>query len=205
MNHYYDNIRVVHPPNLGWLEKTLSVKEVDFLWNCINQRKSSVKQHLAGNIHESNDLIDEGDWFFQNTLFSLVKRYESQWRDLGGLTSIQGDYHMNAFWVNFQKEYEFNPCHNHGGIYSFVIWMQVPTRHEEQNHLVGSNSDLKSAFQFNYLDILGGFSTYTYEMNPEVEGTLIFFPSQMIHVVYPFFNNSGTRISISGNITLKTH
>lgn len=205
MNDVDSSIQIVHPPNLGWLEKTLSVKEVDFLWNCIQQRQSSVREHLAGNITESNDLIDEGSWFFQETLFSLVRRYETQWKDLGLMTGFGGEYHLSNFWVNFQHQHEFNPTHNHSGIYSFVIWLQIPTSHQEQNRDNVSNAELKSTFQFQYLDILGDIQTYTYYQNPDQEGTLLFFPSKMYHAVYPFYNCDETRVSVSGNITLKPH
>ena len=43
-----------------------------------------------------------------------------------------------------------------------------------------------------------------YEMNPEMEGTLVFFPAKLRHAVYPFYNCDEDRISISGNIVLNT-
>ena len=33
---------------------------------------------------------------------------------------------LKSVWVNFQKKYEFNPLHDHTGIISFVIWIDVP-------------------------------------------------------------------------------
>jgi Rps23 Pro-64 3,4-dihydroxylase Tpa1-like proline 4-hydroxylase len=47
-------------------------------------------------------------------------------------------------------------------------------------------------------------SEFVYEMNPEVEGTMLFFPSKMMHQVHPFYNCDEDRISISGNILLNT-
>ena len=41
-------------------------------------------------------------------------------------------------------------------------------------------------------------------MNPEMEGTMLFFPSKLSHEVFPFFNCDEDRISISGNIKLNT-
>ena len=34
----------VTPPNIGWLEKKLSPNEVDYLWDCINDRGKSYKK-----------------------------------------------------------------------------------------------------------------------------------------------------------------
>ena len=61
-------VRVISPPNYGVLEKDLSDKEMNFLWRCIDNRGQSTKGKLIGQIHESNDLSDRGDWFYINTL-----------------------------------------------------------------------------------------------------------------------------------------
>ena len=135
----------------------------------------------------------------------MVRKYETSFKDLGLMTGITGEYYLSNFWVNFQHQHEFNPVHNHTGIYSFVVWLQIPTTHEEQNKDNVSNAEVKSTFQFQYLDILGKIRTHTYYQNPEQEGSLIFFPSKLFHSVYPFYNCDDTRVSISGNITLKPH
>ena len=36
------------------------------------------------------------------------------------------EFELNNFWVNYQKQYEFNPLHDHSGIYSFVIFVKIP-------------------------------------------------------------------------------
>ena len=51
---------------------------------------------------------------------------------------------------------------------------------------------------------MGQTSQYVYEMNPEMEGTILFFPAKLQHGVYPFYNCDEDRISISGNIMLNT-
>ena len=38
-----------------------------------------------------------------------------------------------------------------------------------------------------------------------MEGTILFFPSQLQHTVYPFYNCEEDRISISGNIGFNTN
>ena len=109
--------------------------------------------------------------------------------------------------VNYQKEGEFNPPHDHNGVYSFVIWMKIPTKHFDQNKnpiSLKSNTHLISAFQFQYTNILGQIRPYIYEMNPEMEVTMLFFPAKLVHGVFPFYNCDEDRISISGNISLNT-
>ena len=204
-----EDVKVIRPPALGWLEKKLSEKELDYLWRCIDDRKKSFKHNLAGQIHESNTLTDKSDWFWINTLKPLCKEYYEAFGNLGSNIPVNQNhpYYMNSWWVNYQKQGEFNPLHDHGGVYSFVIWMKIPTKHFEQNKnpiSLKSNTHVISAFQFQYANILGKMQLYDYEMNPEMEGTILFFPSQLKHCVYPFYNCDEDRISISGNVLLDT-
>ena len=103
------------------------------------------------------------------------------------------------WWVNYQYQTEFNPEHMHDGITSFVIWMKIPTNYEEQ-HKLPFNSKAASDFQFTYCNILGNVVEYPIYMSPDMEGTLMLFPSSLHHQVYPFYNTEEPRISIAGNL-----
>jgi len=204
-----EDIKVIYPPNLGWLEKKLSEKEIDYLWRCIDNPKGSQKYDLAGNISESLNISDRSDWFFTNTILPLCKEYQENFENIGDKlpTNQKHPYYLKTFWVNYQKENEYNPLHKHDGVYSFVIWMKIPTNHHEQNkNPIAHNSNAKkiSTFNFYYSTILGEIKEFEYKMNPEVEGTIVFFPSKLNHGVYPFYNCAEDRISISGNISINT-
>ena len=206
----YEDVITVHPHNVGWLEKRLSQKELDYLWKCIDNRsKQSHKKELAGVIEESNLLIDKNDWFWENTLKPLIKKYADEFENLGNDVAVNQihPYYLKSWWVNFQKENEFNPLHVHTGVYSFVIWMKIPTNHIEQNRLPISSMSKGnhiSNFQFTYTDVLGKIRTYEYQLSKSDNGKMLFFPSKLGHQVYPFFNSTDNRITISGNITLNT-
>ena len=60
-----------------------------------------------------------------------------------------------------------------------------------------------STFNFQYLDMFGKIQTLRYELTPEYENMLLFFPSALQHCVYQYYNCNEQRISISGNIWLK--
>ena len=109
-------------------------------------------------------------------------------------------------WVNYQKQTEFNPRHHHTGIYSFVVWMKIPTNFEDQRKLkiAESTSNFISNFCFDYKNMLGHETGSVYPMSPEMEGVMLFFPSELNHAVYPFYNCDEERISISGNLMLDT-
>ena len=62
-----DEVRAIYPSNFGWLEKKLSDKEMKYLWKCVDNPKGSKNPEAAGQIHESNVLVDKSDWFWQHT------------------------------------------------------------------------------------------------------------------------------------------
>ena len=195
----------VHPKNLGWIQAKLDEKEIDYLWKCIDKKQDNIKNILVGQINSSYRIIDKDNWFFINVLSELGREYESKFSNLGlrGPSANQLSYCLTDMWVNYQKQYEFNPLHDHTGIYSFVIWMKIPTEYKDQKEISiakKTNTNVISNFCFNYQSILGGSREYVYEMCKKMEGTILFFPSQLQHTVYPFYNCEEDRISISGNI-----
>ena len=198
------------PPNLGWLEVKLDDEELKFLWDCVNTPpQENKKPSLAGNISESWTLIDKDDWFFNNTLSKCMVRYAEAFKNLGEEfpTPHRHPYFLESFWSNYQKENEFNPIHKHSGIYSFVIWLKIPTSYDEQTQnpiAYGVNADAISNFQFVYTDIIGRSVQHTYQMDPQYEGCMVFFPAALKHTVYPFYNCKEDRISISGNIGINS-
>ncbi len=204
-----DELKVVVPPNHGWIEYKLDQKELDYVWKCIENKKESYKQSLAGNIEASNLLLDKSEWFFRGTIRPIILQYEKIFGSLGNDSPLNQrfEYHMSSWWVNYQKQNEFNPIHHHGGIYSYVIWMKIPTSHFQQNKKLislKSNAPSISSFNFLYTDALGRTRTYPYELSPKDEGRMVFFSSKMPHLVYPFYDCDETRISVSGNIQLNT-
>ena len=55
-------------------------------------------------------------------------------------------------------------------------------------------------FEFVYSDAMNHIRTYAYKLDSSSEGTMVFFPAEMNHQVFPFYNCEEERISISGNI-----
>ena len=194
----------VLPSNVGWLQYKLNQEELDHVWKCVDYKANEMTSNLAGNISASYALEDKNSWFFKNTLLHLTQVYSNQFRNNGWDVPVlkSHPYILKDWWVNYQYQHEFNPVHPHGGVYSFVIWLKIPTEYEDQNKNIATNSPLKSTFVFNYSNLLGEVKSYEYQLGKEFEGTLLFFPSKLNHQVYPFYNCDEDRISISGNIFL---
>ena len=194
---------------LGWLETKLPNSVMERLQNYIESAKKNPVNHnwnLAGNITKSLLMEDKDDWFFKNTLVPLINGLHEMFPQFKvNFLSEDAVYCMPSFWVNFQKENEFNPLHDHGGIFSFVIWVKIPTDWREQHALpisANSNSPKASDFEFRYSTMVGDIGHYAYHLDKEAEGMMLYFPAKLIHIVYPFYNCDEERISISGNILL---
>ena len=197
------------PPGPVWIETKLDKKQIDFLWKRIEERKKeSFKPNLAGNISGSYAIEDKDDYFFKEVLSEHVLAYHNM---NGGKHPISDymegtfEFYLQSFWVNYQNQTEFNPFHNHGGVYSFAIWMTIPTDWEDQCKLpfldgIQKHEKKASNFEFEYTDMLGNIKTYGYHLNKDMEGYMLFFPAGLKHAVYPFYECDKPRISIAGNL-----
>ena len=113
--------------------------------------------------------------------------------------------YLTGLWVNFQKKGEFQPIHSHTGVFSFVIWMDIPYHSKDEAKLPLAKSSCKippgGNFSFAYSDgISRTVKEQFIEMSPDMNGHCCFFPSNLAHQVYPFYTSDKDRISISGNI-----
>ncbi len=111
-------------------------------------------------------------------------------------------FELERMWVNVQRKGEFLPVHDHSGVYSFVIWADVPFNMEDEAcYSPNPTTDKNRAghFQFLYTDALGKITTLNLPVDKKWEGRLCMFPSAMHHQVYPFYSSDDVRISISGN------
>ena len=203
-----------HFPNIALYQTKLTDDVMDYLWNCISQAEkdnvdnsNDYSHRLAGNISGSLGLTDKDNWFRDKIVGPLTNKiikedsrnYEPPVEiDESIADKLKPSLKLN-WWVNYQYQTEFNPEHAHTGITSFVIWMKIPTRYQDQHNLP-FHSKAASDFQFTYSNILGSTVEFPIYMEPEMEGVMMVFPSSLHHQVYPFYNTEEPRISISGNL-----
>ena len=198
----------------GFIEVKLDQKTIEYLWKIVNKglkKKLSHKKELAGNISKSYLIFDDNNYFFKRICEPLINIYREN--NNNGLDpsianttfSENTKLILKDFWVNYQYQTEFNPYHNHGGVYSFAIWMKIPYSCEEQALLpqfkeIDYSQRKAGGFEFEFLDTLGETKQFMYQLSPSYEGSMVFFPSRLRHCVYPFYGTEETRVSISGNI-----
>jgi hypothetical protein len=107
------------------------------------------------------------------------------------------EYIMSALWINYQKQHEFNPPHDHDGAISFVIYLQIPDELKKENEAYVGKSGGPGGIQFFYGD--GTRDAITYMSHFPKERDMFIFPAWLKHWVNPFKSDC-TRISVSGNI-----
>ena len=194
-----------------WIDTRLTEKEMDFLNDAISEENKENWSHdLAGNISKSELIKDKDNWFFKSVLKKLTERmFYRKWENFSKYhIEVEGgvslpEFEMNAFWVNYMKQQEFNPIHNHTGLFSFVIFMKIPTHWKEQHELpISANSNHPSASDFQFImgEGHGPISSLHIPLSPEDEGRMLFFPSWLMHQVFPFYGTEEERITIAGNI-----
>ena len=193
--------------NTGIITKKLNNKEMNKLKSYIKNKKHNVSKTLVGNINSSFCIEDKDNWFFNNVLLNLINEYSP--RDLKvilpSVLTKNCAYILDKFWVNFQNKYEFNPTHDHAGVFSFVVWIEIPSSYKKEKELKfakQSNSPCPNTFEFIYTNILGTVASERIHLEPENEGTILLFPAKLMHQVYPFYLSNKQRVSVSGNIAL---
>ena len=56
------------------------------------------------------------------------QRYQNKEYEFG-----KPEYALTALWCNYQRQYEFNPPHDHDGKLSFVIYLSIPDPLKKEN------------------------------------------------------------------------
>ena len=210
--------------NQGTIVRLLKLPEqmIDYLWECIDvakKKKINLNKHLAGHISHSYKLEDPQNFIVENLLnqvdnpnmFSFINE-ELQFiykKNPNRNNQLVMKPRLYDLWVNFQKKGEFQPIHNHSGLFSFVIWMDIPYHWKDEANLPFSKTNNKfppgGNFSFLFTDgISKTIKSHDIPMSPNLNGYCCFFPSHLSHQVYPFYTSDKDRISISGNISYRT-
>tara|TARA_R110000751_G_scaffold17266_1_gene53736 strand:- start:440 stop:1060 length:621 start_codon:yes stop_codon:yes gene_type:complete len=193
--------------NTGIIKEKLNDKAMKKLKSYIKNKKHNMSKILAGNINNSFNIEDKDNWFFNNVLLTLINQYSTKDFEaiVPSILTKNCAYNLDSFWVNFQNKYEFNPVHSHTGVFSFVVWIEIPSSYKKEKELKfvkESNSPCPNTFEFIFSNILGAVCTERFHLEPEDKGTILLFPAKLLHQVYPFYLSNKHRISISGNIAL---
>ena len=198
-------------PNPGVLQADLDQKEIDNLWKLIHEYSPKTAEWdenklLNVDIHSKQwTMMDDGS-FKKNVLMPLVQEYFNQFGT--PFTHKTSNYHelvLNRFWTRASTEGDYQSLHDHQGVFTFVVWMKIPFDGEEERAVQGGFRPDASDFGLVYTNTCGSLSKQNWTLTPQMEGTMILFPSDINHIVYPHFTTKEYRISVAGDIALNSH
>ena len=161
-----------------------------------------MNRSLAGRITKEYQ-ITKSRKLLDPFLEEMGRAFQKEW-DYFPKENPNKDLKVESVWVNMQKKLEVNPLHNHDGTLSFVAWLHVPFKLEDERKVENvKNSrtvELASTFQFVYTTALGTIANCPMFVESGWEGRIVMFPAKLLHVVYPFQTSDDYRISIAGNL-----
>ena len=136
-------------------------------------------------------------------LEEMGRAYQKEWNYFPK-ENPNKDLKVESVWVNMQKKLEVNPLHNHDGTLSFVAWLYVPFKLEDERNMENCKNsrtvELASTFQFVYNTALGTIANCPMFVESGWEAKIVMFPAKLLHIVYPFQTSDEYRISIAGNL-----
>jgi len=189
--------------NFKWLKK-----------ETVRAKKKAIKNNkqLIGHIKEEY-LISQCEESFESFLIECLKNPRHQ----GTLKNNKYDLFLNkksgfikldSMWVNYQKKYEFNPLHDHSGVFSFVIFVKIPYDLKKEDNYFNELDKTKQQVHNSRLCFVntkadGEIHSTAIDVDKSFEGKMFLFPSIQQHLVYPFYTSNDYRITISGNLKFK--
>lgn len=197
--------------NIGYITSKFSENDLKPLTDEIQQIQNGklnpahANSQLAGHIKKEY-VIEESRQYVESLIFPLLAEHDKIFNYVQSINILEENAHLylSSCWVNFQEKHEFNPIHNHSGIYSFVIWIKIPYSFEDEEKVFpmsGASENWNGHFQFLPVNSLGG--VFPHKVKAE-ENMIIIFPSSLYHCVYPFYTSDKTRISVAGNFKCRT-
>ena len=181
--------------------------QIDYTQNNFDKARNMGNQ-LVGEIEHEYSLDPQP--LLKNYIQYLTQQLENEYQIAKSLFNYDISLEMGPLWVNFQQKYEHNPPHNHSGLYSFVIWYQIPFFLEDEksrSYTKVENKYSNGQFVFLVPNIkkLHNKARYPIEqlrldIDKRKEGYIAIFPSNLMHAVFPFYTSDEYRITVSGNI-----
>ena len=198
-----------HLPNIGLTEgkippeiyQVLNKEIVDIHNDDSNTMK--MNRTLAGQITKEYQ-ITQSRQLLDPYLEEMSRAYQKEWNYYPKENPNNNKLKVESVWVNMQKKLEVNPLHNHDGTLSFVAWLHVPFKLEDERNMPNCKNsrtvELASTFQFVYTTALGTIANCPMFVESGWEAKIIMFPAKLLHMVYPFQTSDDYRISIAGNL-----
>ena len=197
-----------HLPNVGLTEGKIPAH----IYQALNQEIVDIHNDDSNTLKMNRTLAGQITKEYQITkslpllnpyLEEMGRAYQKEWNYFPK-ENPNKDLKVESVWVNMQKKLEVNPLHNHDGTLSFVAWLHVPFKLEDERNMENCKNsrtvELASTFQFVYNNVLGTIANCPMFVESGWEAKIVMFPAKLLHIVYPFQTSDDYRISIAGNL-----
>ncbi len=186
----------------NWGPCVVKVKITDdfkkLLLNEARKNKLDFTDKLAGILDKETGYSDESKTLIVPEISKYLGVYDQMFEKfINKPYQKKPHYIMTALWINYQKQNDFNPPHDHDGKLSFVIYLQIPDELKKENAAYKGKSCGPGGIQFVYGD--GPRDCVTYQSFMPKENDMYIFPAWLKHWVAPYKSDC-VRISVSGNV-----
>ena len=191
---------------LTWGPCVLKLKITDEFFELLKKEsEASVKEELsythrlAGIIQKEYKLRDLK--IIQPFMKDLVNIYDQVWDKWRNSDKpSKNKYLIKTMWVNYQRQHEFNPPHDHSDDLSFIVYLKIPKEIKEEYDNYKGKSSGPGGISFIYGE--GNRQAITYQAHFPEEKDLFIFPAWLKHYVAPFKSDE-VRISVYVNLASK--
>ena len=189
-------------PNFGVLDVTLERDHTDHLYHLIEKYEINADEGK-----QQWMLVDDEHRFKQTVLDPAINYYVKEWGFPTRLKSTHiHDLTFQKFWVNSTTKGQYQALHNHDAVFSFVIWLKIPSVASEEQQVQDTMHPEAGDFILTYSDITGRHCKVNWKLEKQYnEGHMLLFPSDLFHAVYPHFLTDEKRISLAGDIALNSN
>jgi hypothetical protein len=197
--------------NFGIVTHTYTDKELYPLRQYISKIENNFNEYnpklmgdnLVGQINREYEL-DEIENYMFNLVAPVAVEYERQFSYFDNIDHVTNPTELciQRSWVNFQTKNEYNPVHDHRGVLSFVLYLQIPYNKQEEG-MLSPKENIAGDITFTYPTTIGRMFNHRLTIDQSAVNSIVMFPSWFCHSVAPFRTTEGYRISVAGNLEQK--
>ena len=197
-------------PNFGVIEAELEQEDIDYLWKLVHKYSHNAKWEGNRLISIEEDFkqfpLNDDDNMFQNNVLRPCtdKYFETYGGPFKQKTTHTHELAFSRFWCRASLDGDYQSIHDHQGIFTFVVWLTVPFEGADERQVQAGFRPEASDFVLVYPDTCGQLQKRNFVLGKGAEGKMLFFPSDINHIVYPHYTTQEYRIALAGDVALNS-
>ena len=197
-------------PNFVVIEAELEQEDIDYLWKLVHKYSHNAKWEGNRLISIEEDFkqfpLNDDDNLFQNNVLRPCtdKYFETYGCPFKQKTTHTHELAFSRFWCRASLDGDYQSIHDHQGIFTFVVWLTVPFEGADERQVQAGFRPEASDFVLVYPDTCGQLQKRNFVLGKGAEGKMLFFPSDINHIVYPHYTTQEYRIALAGDVALNS-